>query len=234
MSAIHIYLFDLDGTLTDAREGLFSSFRAALKALRLDELSDKRLELFLGTPLPEMFRVLKPEISRGEITAGIDAFRTAYETTGIQKNTLYSGVLPMLREIRRLKRGCWIVTSKPQAYAEQVATDLGITPFFDGVIGAGLDENDTKGELVARALQRAAAQGAAFEPSNVLMLGDRFYDVVGALENVVVPVGALWGYGSREELYGAGCRYFVSSPVEFHRRFVGGVVEQTVADVSHG
>jgi phosphoglycolate phosphatase len=52
------------------------------------------------------------------------------------------------------------------------------------------------------------------------MLGDRYHDVTGAIANKVPPVGALWGYGSHAELFGAGCRHFVRSPAEFQRSLV--------------
>jgi phosphoglycolate phosphatase len=219
------YFFDLDGTLTDAREGLYFSFRAALKALDLPELSDQELDRFLGTPLPEMFRILKPGISKAEIVAGINAFRSAYESGGIQRNRLYPGVPEMLNAIVRKGSGVWIVTSKPEFYAVRVTQDLKIDGYLQGVIGAGLDETNTKGELVARALVAAGVAG-----DDAIMLGDRYYDVVGALENGVMPVGALWGYGSYEELHSAGCRHFAASPHEFRMNYVEADVKQLSAD----
>jgi phosphoglycolate phosphatase len=215
MTAIKAYFFDLDGTLTDAREGLYYCFRAALKALTLGDLPDERLARFLGPPLPEMFRVLKPEISEGEIAAGMAAFRAAYEAGGIKRNALYPDVSAMLQAIADKGALAWIVTSKPQHYAAQVASALGIAGYFKGITGAGLDERDTKAEMLAFALQRAQVSAG-----EAVMVGDRFYDVVGALENDIRPVGALWGYGSHEELHGAGCRLFAESAAEFRRRFV--------------
>ncbi len=217
MSAIKAYFFDLDGTLTDAREGLYYCFRAALKALALGDLPDERLARFLGPPLPEMFRVLKPEISEEEIAAGMAAFRAAYDAGGIRRNALYPEVPAMLQAIADKGALAWIVTSKPQHYATQVANALGIAGYFKGITGAGLDERDTKAEMLAFALQRVHVSAA-----EAVMVGDRFYDVAGALENDVTPIGALWGYGSHEELHGAGCRLFADTPAEFRQRFVEG------------
>ena len=221
MSAIKAYFFDLDGTLADAREGLYFCFRAALKELQLGELPDERLARFLGPPLPEMFRVLKPGISDAEIDAGMAAFRAAYEAGGIARNALYPDVRAMLQAIAAKGARSWIVTSKPQRYAVQVAAALGIDGFFQGITGAGLAERDTKAGMLAASLQRAGVTAA-----EAVMVGDRFYDVVGALENEITPIGALWGYGSHEELHGAGCRLFAETAAEFQRRFVEGE-EQT-------
>jgi phosphoglycolate phosphatase len=131
----------------------------------------------------------------------------------------------MLDAVARKGAVAWVVTSKPEHYAVGVIRDLKIDGFFQGVVGAGLDETDTKGQLIARALAAAHVNG-----KEAIMLGDRFYDVVGALENNVLPVGALWGYGSYEELHAAGCRHFAASPREFCTRFVEAEIFDSDAD----
>ena len=209
------YFFDLDGVLTDSRLGLYTSFRAALMAIGLPDLSDTELDNFLGTPLPEMFCSIKRDISSSEIETGIKAFRAAYENSGVKQNCLYPGVIEMLQSLVGRNYSAWIVTSKPEFYAKQVAKILGIDGYMKGIVGAGWDELDTKTGLIANALSRAAVAS-----NEVVMLGDRHYDITGAQENNVVPVGALWGYGSHAELYAAGCRRFAQTPKEFQELFV--------------
>lgn len=211
------YFFDLDGVLTDSRPGLFASFRGALAALGLPDQNDAQLNRFLGTPLPEMFRVFKRDISPAAIETGISAFRRVYEASGIRDNHLYPGVRDMLQAIRQARCIAWIVTSKPEKYAIEVARILGIDDVLSGIVGAGLAESDTKTGLIQTALARAHVNS-----DEVIMLGDRHYDVTGAIENKVLPVGALWGYGTREELANAGCKIFVASAQEFQLRFVHG------------
>lgn len=215
MTPARTFLFDLDGTLTDARGGLISSFRAALAELGIADRSDEELDLFLGTPLPEMFRNLKPRISKADIARGMNAFRAAYEADGILKNRLYPGVRAMLAATTSRGLAAWVVTSKPEHYAIRVVKHLGIERHFAGVVGAGLSETDTKTSLIARALESAKV-----DSRDAIMLGDRFYDVVGARANKVLAVGALWGYGSRAELRDAGCTLFVNAPAAFQSRFV--------------
>jgi phosphoglycolate phosphatase len=153
------YLFDLDGTLADSRAGLYPAFRAGLRAIGVASVSDQQLAAFLGTPLPEIFRAFRPDITRPEIDAGMTAFRAAYEVTGIIDNQLYPGVIQMLAGIRQ--RGCaiWVVTSKPEPQAVRVAAHLKLDAYVAGVVGASLAETDTKTELVARALQAAEVAG---------------------------------------------------------------------------
>lgn len=209
------YFFDLDGTLADSRAGLYPAFRAGLTAIGVSAVSDEQLAVFLGTPLPDVFRTLRPGVAQSDIDAGIAAFRSVYEETGITANQLYPGVLEMLASVRRRGSAPWVVTSKPEFHAVRVVAHLRLDTYVAGVIGAGTAETDTKTDLIARAL--AAAKVSKHE---ALMLGDRHYDIVGALANRVRPVGALWGYGSQEELTAAGCRHFARSPDEFRELFI--------------
>ncbi len=191
------------------------SLRAALETLGVGGVTDEALSALLGAPLPKIFQALSPGISEPQVEAGIAAYRRAFDATGISMNVLYPGVPAMLEAIAGIGCASWIVTSKPQHFAERVASNLGIAGYFAGVVGAGLDEKDTKTGLVATALR-----GAKVDAAEAVMIGDRSYDVIGALENGVMPVGALWGYGSYREFYDSGCRHFAGSPAEFARDFV--------------
>jgi phosphoglycolate phosphatase len=210
---------DLDGTLVDSRAGLYPAFHAGARAIGVSDLTDSQLTTFLGTPLPDAFRSLKPSVTAAEIETGIAAFRETYEDVGIPGNVLYPGTIELLHAVRDRGRGAWIVTSKPEHYAVRVVQHLNIEGYVAGVIGAGLAETDTKTGLVARALAAARVANDA-----VAMVGDRHYDITGALENGVRPIGALWGYGSYKELREAGCREFAHSPDDLRARCVEGLV----------
>ncbi|EJN08672.1 putative phosphatase [Bradyrhizobium sp. YR681] len=225
--AMQAYFFDLDGTLTDSRAGLYPAFRCGLEAIGVHSVSDAQLKLFLGTPLPQVFRAMRPDVSQDEIDRGMAAFRALFERTGIVANELYPGVIDLLRSIRKRGSVIWVVTSKPQNQAIEVVSFLKLDRYVAGVIGAGLAETDTKTDLVARALAAAHADSRA-----AVMVGDRSYDVVGAIGNGVLPVGALWGYGSEDELKAAGCRHFAKSPDDFRMAYVetnAGFVESGLA-----
>ena len=209
------YFFDLDGTLTDSRAGLYPAFRRGLATIGVPSVTDAQLKTFLGTPLPQMFRAMRPDVTQDEIDHGMAAFRALFERTGIAANTLYPGVIELLRSIRKRNAVIWVVTSKPQNQAVEVVRFLKLDSYVAGVVGAGLAETDTKTELVARALAGAEVSG-----HQAVMVGDRSYDIVGAIGNDVLPVGALWGYGTEDELKSAGCRHFATSPDEFRQAYV--------------
>lgn len=73
-----------------------------------------------------------------------------------------------------------------------------------GVIGVGFVEIDMKIDLVVYVFVVVNV-----DSSDVVMVGDCFYDVIGVIENGVLLVGVFWGYGFEEEFRFVGCIYFV-------------------------
>lgn len=211
-SEVTTFLFDLDGTLCDSKPGLMHASRAAIAALGL-ECEDP--SVFLGAPLPVMFRTLSPHIDDLDIEYGLKVFRDVHRREGLSQMPLYDGVAEMLKALQQAGRSIWLATSKPQSIAEEVVSVLGISGYFDGICGAGPDEKDRKADLITRALK-----GSVTRAEHALMLGDRAFDVIGAQENGVTPVGALWGYGSQDELAEAGCVYFCQDVRDFLVQFV--------------
>lgn len=97
-----------------------------------------------------------------------------------------------------------VATSKPLPMAQRVLDYYNLTQYFDFVFGGTLDESGCiKSVIVGQAVEACglAAKG------NILMIGDREHDVIGAHENGLPCVGVLWGYGSREELESAKAEY---------------------------
>jgi phosphoglycolate phosphatase len=102
-----------------------------------------------------------------------------------------------------------IATSKSIEVAEPLLERLDLAGCFDVVEGTARDELGTdKSTIVARALAGLAPVRA------YALVGDREHDVIGAHAHGLTAIGALWGYGSREELTAAGADVLVSSPAE--------------------
>jgi phosphoglycolate phosphatase len=60
----------------------------------------------------------------------------------------------------------------------------------------------------------AALADFGAEPEHTVMIGDRHFDIDGAVANRVRGIGVLWGFGSRAELEKAGAHALASDPEE--------------------
>ena len=102
----------------------------------------------------------------------------------------------------------FVVTSKVRLFAEPIVEHFGLRRFFLSVYGGELDGSYVdKSELIAKVLR-----SESLTPDETVMIGDRAHDVIGAKANGVLSVGALWGFGSREELVSAGAELLCEVP----------------------
>jgi phosphoglycolate phosphatase len=201
-------LFDLDGTLTDPREGIVACFKHALSELGQSCPSDSEFERYIGPPLYESFGELLGSTERRWINDAVGLYRDRFSSTGMFENAVYPGMEPALAALRDLGATLFVATSKAQVFAERIVEHFGLDRFFRAVYGSELDGARTnKADLIAHILR-----AESISPPSALMVGDRGHDVLGAKANGVFPIGALWGYGSREELVAAGATLLCQQP----------------------
>ncbi len=205
-----VVLFDLDGTLTASGPGITRSVAAALKALGLPPLDETALGRFIGPPLLDSFLDIA---GLDEVTAleAMAVYRGYFVEYGMFENSVYPGIPGLLHELVDTGRRLAVATSKPLPYAVPIIEHFELAGYFEGVFGPAIDGDGTeKGDVVAQALGSLhpdSLRPDSLRPDfvrpdlgDVVLVGDRSHDVVGAHENGIACIGALWGYGSREEL----------------------------------
>jgi phosphoglycolate phosphatase len=203
-------LLDLDGTLTDPRPGIVKCIRYALDRLARPCPSDEALAACIGPPLRSAFAALLSTADQTLIERAVGLYRERFAAVGLFENEVYEGVPAMLEALGHTGHRLFVATSKPAVFAERIVRHFALDHHFAGVYGPDLDGRlDDKAQLLAHLLDReAVAAGAA------IMVGDRAADVAAARANCVRVIGVLWGYGSRDELLGAGADALCASPPE--------------------
>lgn len=192
--------FDLDGTLTDPGVGITNSVAYALRKSGLEVPPREALYSYIGPPLAEAF-LARYRISKEQAERMVGYYREYYAQKGITENVIYPGVAGLLRDLDAAGIKVVLATSKPEVFANKVLAAFGIDRYFTVISGAMLDGSRlTKADVLAEALRRLAPPAG----SRMIMVGDREYDVRGALEFGMETIGVLYGFGSREELVGAG------------------------------
>ena len=82
--ASNVFL-DLDGTVTDPREGIVRSISHALTVMERPSLSDESSARFIGPPLAKTFESLLGTADQAVIRAAIDAHRERFAPVAIDK-----------------------------------------------------------------------------------------------------------------------------------------------------
>lgn len=203
MSAIFL---DLDGTLIDPKEGITASIQHALREMGADVPDQNDLTWCIGPPLWDSFRVLLGE--RADVSEAVALYREVYTDKGMFEADVYDGIGEMLMGLRETGLPLYVATSKPHVYATTIAEHFGIAHFIDGLFGSELDGvNSDKTDLLAHALAETGS-----DPTRSVMIGDRMLDVIGAQNNDISSLGALWGYADEGELHMAEADALAGAP----------------------
>ncbi len=203
----HVFI-DLDGTLTDPREGMVNCFEYALQRLGIAVDPAVRLESYIGPPLHDSFR----ELCGGEddFERAVACYRERFATLGLYENRVYDGIPEALDSLAAEAASLHLVTSKPTLFAERIVEHFGLAHHFDAVYGSHLDGRlGDKSELIAEVLAREG-----IDPVRAIMIGDRKFDMLGAKHHDIRTLGVLWGYGTRAELLAAGADALCEHPRE--------------------
>lgn len=201
-------LFDLDGTLTDPRDGIVACFKYALQTLELDSPADPELERMIGPPLRESFANLIGPNKEDLLEQAVTLYRERFAAKGMFENTVYPGIGDALAQLLDQGSSLFVATSKPRTFAERIIEHFGLSRFFRAVYGSEMNgANADKRHLIAHILRTES-----LSPTDTVMVGDRAHDVSGARANGLFPIGVLWGYGSQEELVSAGAGAICEEP----------------------
>ena len=186
-------LFDVDGTLIDSAPGIINTLKEVFDKMGVDT-TNVNLRRYLGPPLRKSFgeHFTDPAL----IEKATELYRVSYAVKGSHECTPYPGAADMLRRLKEAGFLLCTATSKPTQVVTPILEEKGLAEYFDFIGGASMDESrDTKTDVVRYVLAQPMLQG-----KRVLMVGDRSDDMRGAADCGLDAAGALYGYGSREEL----------------------------------
>jgi phosphoglycolate phosphatase len=209
IESLHSILFDLDGTLTDPKEGITKCVEYALGKFGIEVEHPDLLIPYIGPPLYDSFIEIQGFTAEAALQA-VDYYRERYRTLGMFENSVIPGIPELLEKLRDMGFSLYVATSKPTVFAEEILRHYGLDGFFRFTAGSNLDGTRArKREVIQYVLEENSIPAA-----QALMIGDREHDIIGAAGCGVTSVGVLFGYGSEEELSAAGADYIAHTVEE--------------------
>ena len=214
-------LFDLDGTLTDPREGITKSVQFALAQQGISEPDLKKLEPFIGPPLKDSFMEFYG-MTEEQAAQGVADYRKRFAPIGKFENEVYPGIPEMLGSLKRAGIRLAVASSKPETFVWDILKYFKLDGYFDVVTGSELDgTRSRKEEVVEEALHRLELDGQPVSRENCAMVGDRRFDIEGGRQFRLTTVGVTYGYAAKGELEAAGADYIVKNPVQLTKLLLG-------------
>ncbi len=196
-------LWDVDGTVVDASEGILHRLGIASRHYGRPEVTREELIHWIGPPMFETFQRqfgMTPDQATEAVAYYRELGKREGYTTGAR---LYEGVGELISELHAAGVPQATASSKPEVQVEALMEHFGLASDFAAIVGASSDERTlgAKADVIAEALRRLAAAGV--DVSRPVMIGDRHHDVEGAAGNDIPSIFVRWGFSWPHEADGA-------------------------------
>lgn len=210
-------LFDLDGTLTDSQDGIIKALQHALGKFGLNHIKPEKLRSWIGPPLYESFKAFF-DMDEEKARQAVEHYREYFARKGIYENRVFPGIPALLERLKGAGKRVILATSKPEFFAEKILRHFNLEQYFDLIAGSNMDGSRiVKKEII----QHIFEQMPALSKAEAVMVGDREQDIKGARAHGMDSVVVTYGYGTEEELKGAGPSYMVASVEELSSLLLG-------------
>lgn len=122
-------LFDLDGTLTDPKEGITKAVQYSLAHYGIEETNLDMLCPFIGPPLRDSY-INFYGFSQEKATEAISVYREYFCREGWAQNKVYPGIPELLGALKNAGKKLYVATSKPEPFAVQILEHFGLAGFL--------------------------------------------------------------------------------------------------------
>ena len=195
-------LFDLDGTLTDSKEGIVNCLKYAFEKLGDPIPADEKLLRFIGPPLLASFQEFCGYDAE-KANQAIKFYRERYNPIGKFENKPVPGGADLCARLKERGYVLALASSKPEALCVSICERFGFSPSLSVITGSTPDGDWSKTDVIRETFQRLGLKDT--DKSRTLMVGDRKFDVIGAREFGIDCVGVdFFGYAAPGELVDAG------------------------------
>jgi phosphoglycolate phosphatase len=205
-------LFDLDGTLLDTLEDIADAANKVLAEHNFPPHNTDDYRTFVGEGVTMLMTraIPYPNKHRDTIEACSKAFQETYKVHWNKKTKPYAGVAGMLDELTARNLPLAVLSNKPDDFTKKCVAEL-LHKWTFRIVQGARSNIPSKPDPTA-ALHMADTLG--IPPANILYLGDTGTDMQTAVRAGMFPVGALWGFRTREELQSHGAQALIEQPQE--------------------
>ena len=183
-----LIIFDFDGTIIDTKQGIISGATYALDKMGMKNESYENLYRFIGPSLRYSFKEYYHFDDENVIEA-INYYREYYFKDGIYEAKLYDGIVALLSDLVSEGITLAIASAKYQIAVEKQLEIFKLEKYFKVAMGnVEVDKPSTKSETIKRVID----EFPMISRDNIIMVGDSKSDAVGAFDNGVDFVSAIY------------------------------------------
>jgi len=203
MSKINAVVFDIDGTLINSCEFIYTAMEFALAKHDVPGVTREAMSSVIGKPIHAMYEILAPH----KDSALLEADHRAHHADNEHLLCGYDGAAETLGKLKSVDLKIGAFTGSDRSTSKRL-TDFGLLQFFDSIVENSRytrHKPDPEGLLLClRELQ--------VEPAQAIYVGDGVIDMTaGKAAGVAKTIGITHGFTPGRRLKQAGADYVVDS-----------------------
>lgn len=187
-----LYLFDVDGTLTDSAPDITGAVSEVLRRNDLPPQTFEHLRTYIGKHLRELFFDIVPDCTEERSDALITEYRAIYAAREHSQTRVYDGIAEALAGLGGLKS---TATTKGTPTTRIVLEKFGLIQYFDHVQGTDGFPAKPAPDVIHKSLDLFGVTA-----EDVLFIGDSEADMAAGRAAGVKLCAVRWGYGDIEKM----------------------------------
>lgn len=197
MKSYKAFLFDLDGTLLDSKKDIAVATNETIAHMGGQRLSEAHIATFVGHGVRDLIRqAIAGSHSASKEDEALKFFTDFYLAHCLDHTKLFAYGREAIEDLHAKGAKLAVLTNKPQVYTDKILSGLGLTNYFEIIVGAESGYPNKP----ARPATEAILNHLNVPASQALMVGDSVVDLQTG-ENVGMDCAlALNGFSTREEI----------------------------------
>lgn len=196
-------LWDVDGTVVDASEGILRRLTICLEHFGLPAPKREELVHWIGPPLYDSFQA-NVGMTGERAAEAVAYYRQIGKSEGYASGArVYPEIAELIAELAAAGVPQATASSKPENQVEVLMDHFDLAPLLQVIVGATPDEKTraSKADVVGEALRQLAEGG--HDTSRPVLIGDRHHDIEGGAVHGVPVIFVRWGFSWPHESDGA-------------------------------
>ena len=188
---IKLLIFDLDGTLVDSAKDIANAINHAIVPVGMAPLTTEKIVSMVGHGIKTLINDLVPPEHYED---SLNRFLEHYSEHILDNTKTYSGVIETLSDLGNYKKA--VISNKREALSKKVMNGLGLTGFFDVILGAdSVSERKPSPAPIYEVLKRVG-----IPKESAVMIGDSDVDVQAGKAAGIKTIAVTYGYRDRDIL----------------------------------
>lgn len=210
MGRFDTVLFDLDGTLLNTLEDIWSAANHVLREMGYPEVTLAQMRGFVGNGAEmQMRRAMGAGAVEEDVQKALALYKPYYAAHCQIRTRPYEGVTELMRALKEAGWKIAVVSNKPdEAVRPLVAEHFGALPDL------ALGETASRRRKPAPDMVDDALAALGSEKSRAVYVGDSEVDVETARNAGMACIAVSWGFRDREQLVEAGAREIAADAAE--------------------